>query len=348
MNIEGTTLWQHAAGDPDHNHVELCLDWDVILIGPGDVPWPETNRDGVRKEVHAFCEQMQEGDIVILKRGQSRVYGVGVIGEYKWCDEFNDVDGWDLGHTRRVHWLWPGEHDPDHKSFHPNRPLTRSTTQRIYNDVVRQWLKELDAVDDVQERTYRDLPKPGSNVTGDDIAAYLFDKGIVSDSIRNLLDPNGEFLQIAKWYNGWEWGSSPSEHETVSHLVVPLLRILGWTPQRISLEWNKIDVALFSRLPRDNADLAIVLEAKRVRSPCLSWAVTQAKGYAEGLPRCLRLIVTEGLRYGVFTRKTTNEKFSRYAYLNLTRPRTEYLIYECKGAKEAILAMTPDWQPDWQ
>ena len=141
MNIEGTTLWQHAAGDPDHNHVELCLDWDVILIGPGDVPWPETNRDGVRREVHAFCEQMQEGDIVILKRGQSLVYGVGVIGEYKWCDEFNDVDGWDLGHTRRVHWLWPGEHDPDHKSFHPNRPLTRSTTQRIYNDVVRQWLK---------------------------------------------------------------------------------------------------------------------------------------------------------------------------------------------------------------
>ena len=41
MNIEGTTLWQHVAGDPDHNHVELGLDWDVILIGPGDVLWPE-------------------------------------------------------------------------------------------------------------------------------------------------------------------------------------------------------------------------------------------------------------------------------------------------------------------
>lgn len=348
MNIEGKTLWQHAAGDRGHKHVDLCLNWDVILTGPGDVPWAESDQHAARREVRAFCDEMQEGEIVILKLGVSDVYGVGVIGKYKWCDEFNDVDGWDLGHTRRVHWLWFGEHGVDHKSFHPKRPLTRSTTQRIYNDVVRQWLKDLDVDEDVQERVYRELPAPSSNVTGDEIAVYLFSRGIASDSIRNLLDPNGEFLQIAKWYNGWEWGSSPSEHETVSHLVVPLLRILGWTSQRISLEWNQIDVALFSRLPREDADLAVVLEAKRVRSPCLSWAVSQAERYAEDLPRCLRLIVTDGLRYGVFTRRNTNEKFSRYAYLNLTRPRTEYSIYTCKGAKEAILAMTPEWQPDWQ
>ena len=348
MNIEGKTLWQHAAGDPDHNHVKLCLDWDVILSGPGSVPWPEAKRDGVRKEVRAFCDEMQQNDIVILKVGVSDVYGVGLIGRYEWCDEFNDVDGWDLGHTRRVHWLWPGEHDLDHKSFHPNRPLTRSTTQRIHNDLLKQWIKGLTVIDDVKERTFRDLPKPGRSVTGDEIAAYLFDKGIASDSIRNLLDPNGEFLQIAKWYNGWEWGSSPSEHETVSHLVVPLLRILGWTPQRISLEWNKIDVALFSRLPRDNSDLAVVLEAKRVRMPCLSWAVSQGERYAQNLPSCRRLIVTNGLCYGVFTRKTTKEKFSRHAYLNLARPRSEYSIYGCNGAMEAILAMTPEWQPDWQ
>ena len=54
--------------------------------------------------------------------------------------------------------------------------------------------------------------------------------------------------------------------------------------------------------------------------------------------------MTDGLRYGVFTRAGTD--FLPYAYLNLTRLRNEYPIYDCKGAKEAILAMTPEWQPD--
>ena len=73
MNIEGTTLWQHAAGDPDHNHVELCLDWDVILIGPGDVPWPETNRDGVRK---VECIQAARYDrLRIALQGRHRLGG---------------------------------------------------------------------------------------------------------------------------------------------------------------------------------------------------------------------------------------------------------------------------------
>ena len=348
MNIEGKVLWQHAAGDRDHEHVDVCLKWDVILVGPGEVSWQDSDHDQARKEVRAFCEQMQEGDIVVLKVGQN-AYGVGVLGEYKWWDEFNDVDGWALGHARRVSWLWKYKVEP--KWF--DRALTRSTTQRINSDVVRKWLEELEVDDDRKdriERSHRDLPKIGKDVDGDQIAKYLFNKGIASDSIRSLLDPNGDFLRIAAWYNRWPEGTDPSEHETVSHLVVPLLRILGWTPQRMAIEWNNIDVALFSRLPRDGDHLSIVLEAKKVRNACLSWAVTQAQGYAKSRSNCLRLIVTDGLRYGVFTRQSTHEGegFSLYAYLNLNRPRTEYSIYGCKGAREAILAMTPEWQPDWQ
>ena len=35
MDIQGKNLWQHAAGDSDHNHVDICLKWGVILNGPG-------------------------------------------------------------------------------------------------------------------------------------------------------------------------------------------------------------------------------------------------------------------------------------------------------------------------
>ena len=343
MNINGKAIWQHAAGDRAREHVEVCLEWNVILIGPGKVSWQCSNRDDARKEVRAFCEEMQVGDIVVLKVGMD-VYGVGVLGEYEWCDEFNDVDGWDLGHARRVSWLWSDREKPKHFKG----GLTRSTTQRLHSPVVKEWLAglemDVDRKDSIKQ-SRRTLPEEGQTITADQIAEFLFDKGMASDSIRSLLDPDGEFLRVAAWYNDQVRGPKPSERETVSYLVVPLLRILGWTPQRMALEWKKIDVALFSVLPRDNCNLSVVVEAKKVRNACLSWAVNQAQGYAESHKNCRRLIVTDGLRYGVFTRTGHGERFSRYAYLNLIRPRSGYSIYKCGGAKEAILAMTPEWQP---
>jgi len=79
----------------------------------------------------------------------------------------------------------------------------------------------------------------------------------------------------------------------------------------------------------------------------LSWTAAQAKGYAER-ERVLRIIVTDGLRYGVFWRANATQPWPEKpgAYLNLIRPRDRYEIYDCRGAKEAIWAMTPDWQPE--
>lgn len=322
MDIQGKNLWQHSAGDQEHNHVDICLEWGVILTGLGDERY--------------FCQDMKASDVVVLKLGQ-RVYGVGeIVGEYKWYDEFNDVDGWTLGHTRRVCWLWK---DAEGHFFYKGA-LARATTRQLHNSSVISWLKSL-VPNSHASYSLPDLPGKSKEVSNDEIAAYLFNKGIASDSIRSLLDQNREFIQMANWYDSWVWGTSPSEHETVCHLVVPLLRILGWTPQRMALEWSNIDIALFSRMPRKDKHLSVVVEAKRVRDACLS-AVWQAEDYASKYPNCRRLVVTDGLRYGIFT-MGKNKEFSLYAYLNLLRLRNAYPIYGCKGAKEAILAMTPEW-----
>ena len=355
MNIEGKIVWQHAAGDRGHEHVDICLEWEVILIGPGDKPWSETEQDHQRKEAVALCEEMQSGDIVVLKMGLSAIYGVGLIAEYSWCDEFNDVDGWDLGHTRRVRWVWTYKENNDTAMEFDGKPLARSTTCRLYSSEILDWLKRLSVVEHDQNYSHKVLPEKQKEVTREDIAKHLFDMGMASDSIRNLLDQHGEFLRIANWYNE-HWEEWPSEHETVSHLVVPLLRILGWTPQRMALEWKmkgkkeRMDLALFARLQQDTGEtrvgknLECVVEAKRLRDPCLSWAVSQAKGYGHEIESCQRLIVTDGLRYGVFTRGSANKRFALYAYLNLIRLRSEYPIYSCRGAKEAIFAMTSEWK----
>lgn len=56
------------------------------------------------------------------------------------------------------------------------------------------------------------------------------------------------------------------------------------------------------------------------------------------------MIVTDGIRYGVYVKSERGE-FDLYAYLNLARLRDEYPVYACHGAEEALLAMSPDWRP---
>lgn len=184
------------------------------------------------------------------------------------------------------------------------------------------------------------LPKAVSQKTinFEEISEYLFSEGISSNSIQTLMDEIDELIRIAKWYN--RNNNNPSEFETVTYLVVPLLRALGWTPQKMAIEWNKVDVALFSQLPRKNENLQIVVEAKKKGNSCLS-AKSQAQSYSVGKSNCNRLIVTDGLRYGVYFK--TKDEYKLYAYLNLTSLKDEYLVYGCYGAKEALRAMTPEW-----
>lgn len=350
MDIIGKTIWQQAAGDTDRNYADLCLRWDIILNGPGYAgPWPNCEKplrcDGwsARKatDLRRFAEEMKDGDLVVLRIGTANVLGVGqLVGNYEWHDEFGDIDGWDLQHVRRVRWLWMDRNNP--KTFDTYALKQGDATQRLNEGPVTEWLSNIEVHGDALSRSLAVLPmqeKPNdTSVT--EISEFLFDHGVASSSISSLLNEIGELTRIAKWY---QRANKPSEHETVAYLVVPLLRALGWTPQRMAIEWNHVDVALFEQLPRSDKTLRVVVEAKKMDNSCLS-AMSQALSYADGKAACHRLIVTDGLRYGVYTRAKA-EPFRLYAYLNLTRLRHDYPIYECKGAEEALLAMAPEWKP---
>lgn len=66
-----------------------------------------------RTDIWRFAQQMQDGDIVVLRLGTNTVLGVGqIIGDDEWLECFGDVDGWDLQHVRRVNWLWNGIDNP--------------------------------------------------------------------------------------------------------------------------------------------------------------------------------------------------------------------------------------------
>lgn len=341
--------WQHAAGDNNRNYVDLCLSWGVILTGPGHAgPWPECaeqlNADGLKAKkisgVRRFCEDMKDGDIVVLRIATTHVCGVGVIvGDYEWVDAFGDVDGWNLQHCRRVRWLWkPKPEASDEGKKFPVYTLKQGdTTQLLTSEKVINWIDRLN----LNFKSKRKLPRLPENenheVDFDDVSEFLFDEGVSSNSIEALSREIDELVRIAKWYKKYD---NPSEFETVAYLAVPLLRAIGWTPQRMGIEWNRVDIALFSQLPRNDGNLSVVVEAKKKGNACLT-AFSQAEDYAKGKKNCHRLIVTDGLRYGVFLKK--KNKFELYAYFNITRLRSAYPIFGCHGVKEGLRAMTPEW-----
>lgn len=356
MNIDNKTIWQHAAGDTKRNYVDLCLKWDVVLNGPSkEGAWPDCEKQlrhdkwterkitGLRR----FCEEMSDGDIVVLRMGTNSVYGVGhIVDEYQWNPCFNDVDGWDIGHVWRVRWLWKytDRNSGKPKTFDTYTLKLGDTTQKLDSEEVKSWLKSLDITSNDYDRSLPDLPEENdcAEISIESISEELFDAGMASNSISSLLDEMGELTRIAKWYD--RSGEAPSEHETVSYLVVPLLRALGWTPQKMAIEWNNIDVALFSGVPRDKKYLSVVVEAKKIHSASLS-ALSQAAYYAESYEKCQRIILTDGLRYGVFVKNHTGSddenEFFLHAYMNLTDLRDKYPIYDCLGAREVLLKMSP-------
>lgn len=353
MDIRGKRVWQVAAGDTDRNYANLCLRWGVVLNGPGEEgPWPECasrleeNGWSARKisDLRRFADEVEDGNLVVLRLGTSQVFGVGqVVGSYEWCEEFCDVDGWSLGHVRRVRWLWKSQGEPH--EFDAYAMKLGDTTQGLTSEAVTRWLSELAVSEEESQSPVPSLPTGDErqNVTPEQLSDFLFSKGVASAAVNALVDQMGELKRIAKWYQHQPPEGWPSEHETVAYLVVPLLRALGWTPQRMAVEWSRIDVALFGRLPRSDDNLRVVVEAKKMDRSCLQ-AVGQARAYAEGRLQCTRLIVTDGIRYGVYQREE-DAPFGLKAYMNLGRLRAAYPIYgECGGAPTALLAMAPEWE----
>jgi hypothetical protein len=104
-----------------------------VVLGPG-LHARRKLRSGSRRESlqtsAVFCDQMNDGDTVVLRLGKDEIYGVGTVeGRYEWCEAFGGIDGWDLQHVRSVRWFWKTA--PDSPQRFPTYTLNLGdTTQR--------------------------------------------------------------------------------------------------------------------------------------------------------------------------------------------------------------------------
>lgn len=296
-------VWQLSGGPASRSFADVFLKYGVGLIGPGDAGrWvPSRNDDEFGGAyVRRFASQVNVGDIFLLRTGLSRISAVGLVAsEYDYLNQFDDVNGWDLQHARRVRWCpLPQEYDFGAPVFGANPPRL----SRVWNQEVTKYAQAFVNSPPTDWQTAPLPTLPEEDVPLDEIP----------DELQGLVAQARDFAMLL--WDRHAFGDHPSEDELIAHFVIPFFRLLGWPPERIGVKWHNIDVALFRDLPRTPENCHLVIEAKRFGAG-IEGALEQAKSYVEmlGVPR--DIVVTDGIRYRLYSSKNG---FLPVAYANLS------------------------------
>lgn len=326
--------WQVAAGDGTRNYAAVFTRFGVLLTGPGtDGPYDARDRTYERWSfIRNTVEGLQDGDLVALKRASGKkwqILAVGqVMGDYEWIENFEDVDGWDLQHARRVAWRLPS--DPTFAR------LKQGTLARVNNGSAQATiLATWEAGTDVLPETIPPLP---GLLNDDALIEMLIDDGLRVSAAEEVAQTLRRVRRLAGWYV--RRGRDVSEHETRSFIVLPLLLAIGWPEQQVKVEWKRLDLALFDgAYGQPSSELAVIVETKRIHQG-LWWAERQAQDYAKTYPTCRKLVVTDGITYKLLSRPS--DTWTHTASMNLTRLRRgHWYLQGVGGAVDVFRALLP-------
>jgi hypothetical protein len=282
------TIWQVGAGMSGSPYHELLIKHGLALIGPGDPgKWTSdrSDEDFDGGWVRRFATEPQAGDVVLLRIGSDRVVAVGIIAsEYEYLEQFDDVHGWDLQHSRRVRWrVLPSPQVFPSRVFGANSPrFARVNSEEVIRFANEVMAVELDAW---QSAPLPSLPPPEA----------------VWDSPPQWL--NG-LIGLAQDWSRMIWQEQrfrglPSEDEMLVHFVIPFFRGMGWPQELLAVKWNYVDLAVFRSLPRLPENCCLVVEAKRLGIGAES-ALQQAVDYSKKLPDGCDVLLTDGFRYRLY------------------------------------------------
>lgn len=317
-------------------------------------------------------KQVQEGDVVILKSGVTKVLAVGRVvehpdeGKHIGCGDqewLRDFVGWDLPAYCYVEWYVPGE------PIEGVKGLAQTAIARAKQPGPQK------TADDALSTKRAPDGEPGRKLANpeeldlEEVRDHLAAEGLDRQSAENLV-PKLHHLQnlVDHYYEfGYQNWDDVKEHEARTFLIVPLLLALGWTERQIKIELSpgklvadtptrkSIDVACFLNdyVPEDKQtnqkNCKFLIESKRFSSGVTIDAPQQVKEYANKLPDCETVLVSNGYCYKAF-RRDEEGMFSDepHAYLSLRKLTRNYpLDPDVKGALELLRLLLPQtWRPE--
>jgi hypothetical protein len=265
-------------------------------------PWPNAyTKDKANRFIRQFADETKIGDIVILRQGHSAIRAVGLVAsDYKYLEQFEDVDGWDLQHCRRVRWF------PLPEPYEFGGPVFGASPSR-YNGV---GVPEVVAY---ERRFVQSPPTDWQNSRLPDLPLVEEYLDPIPPEIAGIVAAARDIVPL--YWTPKEFGELPTEDELVAHFAIPLFRALGWSKECIAVKWRRVDITLFDHLPRLPENSRLIIEAKRFDTG-FEAALKQARGYLKDLKIVRDIIVTDGIHYRLYTHE---KALAPVAYANLSR-----------------------------
>ena len=225
FDVNEHTIWQVSAGPTDRSYADQFLKYGVALIGPGDAGLWSPDRSDEEFEggfVRRFASELCSGDVLLLRTGQTAIRAVGLVtGKYQYLPQFDDVNGWDLQHGRRVRWC------PLPEPYDFGRPVFGANPTRISRvhvtdivDYANRFVRS--APTDWQTRALPSLPKEEAELKAPPPE--------LQEIVAQVHDLLGLYWDVNIFKE------QPMEDELVAHCVVPFLRALGWPIERIAVK----------------------------------------------------------------------------------------------------------------
>ena len=187
----------------------------------------------------------------------------------------------------------------------------------------------------------KDIPPPAKQISDEDLVERLIANGLRAADAETVIQAIWRVRRLARWYE--RYGRDLSEHEIRTFLVVPILLALGWSEQKIKIEWKHTDMAFFLEPYKKGHHPQMIMESKRMREG-LGYAERQVERYAREFPECKRLIATDGLRYRLYVKRgdkwDMKQDFKAYMNLLNLKDRHPYLE-DVGGASDLCVSLMP-------
>jgi len=296
-------VWQVSGGPQKRAYDDIFIHYGVALIGPGDAGAYDLHHPKFSDHyIRRFAVDICHGDFMLLRTGLSTILAVGIVdGGDQYLPQFDEVNGWDIQHDRRVRWYaLPAPYTFDTPIFGANPPRLSRTNQQEAVDFALRFVNS--PPDRWKSAPLPALPPEDPPLR--EIPVWLQPLVAQVDDLVPLYKNPAAFGDLL-----------PAEDELIAHYVVPVLRLLGWQVEQIAVKWRNVDVCVFRALPRTPENCHFIIEAKRLGAG-VEGALEQAQGYLSVLGINRNIVVTDGIRYRMYS---AENNFAPVAYANLAR-----------------------------